>query len=168
MGWGKISVGPPYFNSLFIPLMLLILGALGVGVTSRWRETSVAFLLKQLWLPAVLSVIAGLLFQYSYAEEFNLTVAGVMTLVFWVVFSSIKDFWKKVAGRSSIKNALSGMSRSYVGMVLAHTGLVVTVVGALMVSIYNEERDLRMAPGDVLNFSEYQFEFQGAQKKQGA
>jgi len=52
-------------------------------------------------------------------------------------------------------------------MILAHTGIVVTVVGALLVSIYNEERDLRMAPGDVLSCSEYQFEFLGAQKKQG-
>ncbi|MDO6564015.1 heme lyase CcmF/NrfE family subunit [Amphritea sp. 1_MG-2023] len=167
MGWGKISVGPPYFNSLFIPLMLLILGAMGVGVAARWRETSLSFLLRQLWLPAVLSLIAGLAFQYYYAETFNVVVAGVMTLVFWVVFTSFKDFWRKITGRNSLKKALQGMTRSYVGMMLAHAGIAVAVVGALMVSIYNEERDLRMSPGDVINFSEYQFEFLGAQKKQG-
>lgn len=167
VGWGKISVGPPYFNSLFIPLMLLVAGFLGIGVASRWRDTSISYLLRQLWLPAIASVIAGLLFQYLYAGEFTLMVAGVMTLVFWVVFSSVRDFWKKVSGRSGLKSALAGMSRSYFGMILAHTGLAVAIVGAVMVSTYNEERDLRMAPGETLSFNDYQFEFLGAKKVQG-
>ncbi|MBQ0756747.1 MAG: heme lyase CcmF/NrfE family subunit, partial [Amphritea sp.] len=115
MGWGKISIGPPYFNSLFVPLMLLVAGFLGIGVASRWRETSVSFLLKRLWLPAVASVIAGLVSQYLYAGEFNWVVAGVMTLVFWVVFCNAIDIWKKVSGRNSLKAALAGMSRSYFG-----------------------------------------------------
>ena len=167
MGWGKISVGPPYFNSLFIPLVLMLAGVLGIGAISRWRDTSVSFLLKQLWLPAVISVIAGLAFQYFYAAEFTLTVAGIMVLVFWVVFSGLRDFLNKVSGRSSLLKGAMSLSRSYYGMVLAHAGLAVIIVGALMVSIYNEERDLRMAPGDVLNFSEYQFVFDGAKKVQG-
>ncbi|MCV6610666.1 MAG: heme lyase CcmF/NrfE family subunit [Amphritea sp.] len=167
MGWGKISVGPPYFNSLFIPLVLLLAGVLGLGAVSRWRDTSMQFLLKQLWLPALLSLISGLLFQYFYAAEFTVTVAGIMVLVFWVAFSGLKDFWNKASGRSGVVKGARKLSRSYYGMVLAHAGLAVTVVGALMVSIYNEERDLRMAPGDVLSFSQYQFVFDGARTVEG-
>ena len=167
MGWGKISVGPPYFNSLFIPLMLMLVGVMGIGIQSRWRNTSVAGLVKQLWLPAVASIFAGLLFQWLYAGEFNFTVAGVMILVFWVAFSGVQDLLSKISNKASALKGLRGLSRSYYGMVLAHTGIAVTIVGAVMVSIYNEERDLRMAPGDTLTFNQYQFVFAGADKVQG-
>ena len=167
MGWGKISVGPPYFNSLFIPMVLALSGVLGLGAVSRWRETSIAFLVKQLWLPAVASILAGLVFQYLYAGEFTLTVAGIMVLVFWIAFAGLRDFWNKASNRGNPVKGATKLSRSYYGMVFAHAGLAVTIVGALMVSIYNEERDLRMAPGDVLNFSEYQFVFDGAGKHEG-
>ena len=159
LGWGKISVGPPYFNALFIPLVLAMVGFLGIGVVSRWRQTSMSYLLSVLWKPAVLSVVAGLAVQWLLGE-FNFQVAGIMVLVFWLTFTGLQDIWKKL-------QAGNKLSRSYLGMMFAHVGVAVTIVGAVMVSIYNEERDLRMAPGDRLVFEQYEFVFDGARKVQG-
>jgi cytochrome c-type biogenesis protein CcmF len=147
--------------------MLLLVGVMGIGMQSRWRSTTVAELVKQLWLPAIVSVLAGLGFQWLYAGEFSFTVAGVMMLVFWTVFSGLRDIQNKIANKASAVKGLKGLSRSYYGMIFAHVGIVVTIVGAVMVSVYNEERDLRMAPGDVLTFNHYQFVFDGADQVSG-
>ncbi len=167
LGWGKISVGPPYFNALFIPLVLLMAGFMGIGIMARWRQTKLETLLGQLWKPAVLSIVAGVVAQWQYAGEFNFQVVGIMVLVFWLAFTGLQDMYKRASAKSGMWKGMRSFSRSYVGMMLAHVGVAVTIVGALMVSIYNEERDLRMAPGDRITFAQYEFIFDGARKVQG-
>ncbi|EAR60545.1 heme lyase CcmF/NrfE family subunit [Neptuniibacter caesariensis] len=167
LGQGKISVGPPYFNALFIPIMSIMVGFMGFGIVSRWRKTKGDFLVKQLLMPFVGCLILGAGFSVVYGGEFDWYVTLGMVLVFWISLVSIRDIWNKVGHRSSIAAGLRGLSRSYYAMVLAHIGVAVTIVGMTLVSIYNEERDLRMAPGDKLSFKQYEFIFDGASKVQG-
>lgn len=167
LGMGKISVGPPYFNALFIPLMSLLVIFLGFGIVSRWRKTKGDFLTKQLVLPFVGAVVLGLVFPMLYGGEFDHKVSMGMVLVFWITLVSLKDIWNKISHRSNKLQGLKSLSRSYYAMVLAHIGVAVTVVGMTLVSIYNEERDLRMAPGDKLSFKQYEFVFDGARKVEG-
>ena len=167
LGLGKISVGPPYFNALFIPLMSALVVFLGFGVVSRWRKTKGAHLQKQLIVPMIVALVLGFAFPYFYGGEFDLTVSLGMVLVFWIVAVSVQDIWSKVALKANKLAGLRNMSRSYYAMVLAHVGVAVTIVGMTLVSIYNEERDLRMAPGDKLSFKQYEFIFDGSREVQG-
>ena len=167
LGMGKISVGPPYFNALFIPIMSVMVFFLGFGMVSRWRKTTGDYLIKQLALPFVGSAVLALAFPYLYGGEFDWLVSMGMMLVFWIVLVSARDVFNKVANRSNILKGLLSLPRSYYAMLLAHIGVAVAVVGMTMVSIYNEERDLRMAPGDTLTFKQYEFIFDGAREVQG-
>ncbi|WP_415900091.1 heme lyase CcmF/NrfE family subunit [Neptuniibacter sp. QD29_5] len=161
LGMGKISVGPPYFNALFIPLMAVMVGFMGFGILSRWRSTKSSYLTAQLVIPFVLSIVCAAVFPMLYGDGFDWYVFLGMALVFWITFVSIKDIWNKVSHRKAPFKALTTLSRSYYAMVLAHIGVAVTIVGMTLVSIYNEERDLRMVPGDKLSFKQYEFIFDG-------
>ncbi|WP_415893389.1 heme lyase CcmF/NrfE family subunit [Neptuniibacter sp. PT8_73] len=161
LGMGKISVGPPYFNALFIPLMAVMVGFMGFGILSRWRSTKSSYLTAQLVIPFVLSIVCAAVFPLLYGDGFDWYVFLGMALVFWITFVSIKDIWNKVSHRKAPFKALTTLSRSYYAMVLAHIGVAVTIVGMTLVSIYNEERDLRMVPGDKLSFKQYEFIFDG-------
>ena len=167
LGMGKISVGPPYFNALFIPIMSVMVFFLGFGMVSRWRKTKGDYLIKQLALPFVASAVLAVVFPYLYGGEFDWLVSMGMMLVFWIVLVSARDVFNKVANRSSMLKGIISLPRSYYAMLLAHIGVAVAVVGMTMVSIYNEERDLRMAPGDKLSFKQYEFIFDGAREVQG-
>ncbi len=167
LGMGKISVGPPYFNSLFIPLMSLLALFLSVGTVSRWKQSKVTQLSAQLWLPAVLAIVCGLATPYLMGGEFNLPVALAMMLAYWVTFTQLRDLYSKVRSKHRLLDGIRGLSRSYCAMVLAHLGVAVIVVGITMVSVYNEERDLRMAPGDSIEFGRYTFVYDGVREHQG-
>jgi len=94
-------------------------------------------------------------------------IAGSLLLVFWVSFASLRDLANKLKNKSSLIAGLRGLSRSYYSMHIAHIGVVITVVGIAMVSIYEEDRDLRMEPGQSLKFKHYEFVFDGARHLEG-
>lgn len=167
LGMGKISVGPPYFNALFIPLMSLLVVFLAAGSLSRWKRTELSLLLRQLALPGILAVVAGLVFPVIYGQGFDLAVGLSMVLAFWVTFALMRDLKNKLGNRSSVWVGLRKLPRSYYGMQLAHLGVAVTLVGIVLVSVYTEERDLRMAPGDRVEFRQYSFQFDGSAPVEG-
>jgi cytochrome c-type biogenesis protein CcmF len=161
IGGGKISVGPPYFNALFVPIMGAMTVALGVATAVRWRETSSAVLIKTLWIPAVASMLFGLSFAFGYGKEFHFAVFCGMVLSFWVIFTVGQDFVAKFNNAVSVWDKLRKLSPSYYGMMLAHLGVAVVAIGITLVSHYSEERDIRMAVGDALDLAGYHFEFKG-------
>ena len=168
LGGGKISVGPPYFNAIFVPEMSLLAIVLGFSVGVRWRKSSIGSVLKSLWLPGLISVIIGLVFPLLYGSGFDLSVALGITLTAWIVQTVIKDYAAKFRNAENIWDKCVKVPLSYYGMMLAHLGFAVAIVGVTLVSVFSEERDLRMMPGDQLEFSDYKFEFKGASPIQGA
>jgi len=167
LGLGKLSVGPPYFNALFNPLMTILLIALGLGAVSRWKRTSAVMVLQQLWLPGVAALLLGAGCAWLYAGELSPWVVLGLVLSWWVVLSGLRDLYNRLRHRHEKLKGLLRQSRSYYGMVLAHVGVAVTVVGVTMVSIYSEQRDLRMQPGDTLSFRDYTFVFEGSRHREG-
>ncbi len=167
IGGGKLSVGAPYFNMLFVPIVSVLAVVMGFGMFSRWKDTKTEYLIKQLWVAALLSTLLALAFPFFFAGEFNGAVFLGVWLGLWLTFATAKDLWNKTASKKGHINGLSKLSRSYMGMVLGHLGLAVAIVGVCLVSNYEEERDLRLAPGDKVAVAGYEFHFDKLTHKSG-
>jgi cytochrome c-type biogenesis protein CcmF len=172
MDWGKISVGPPYFNLFFIPLMLLLAVLMVVGSVLRWKRNTMANLKQNLSIPLILALLAGgvspLWFGRIYQVDGYQVMAGVTVAVaVWVFAVTLTDLWQKSLHSSSIWRGLQRLKSSYYGMILAHMGIAVCIVGAGLTSIYSIQRDIRMEPGEQALVAGYQFEFVGMRQVQG-
>jgi len=160
LGYGKISVGPPYFNAVFVPIMSLLFIIMGIGPLIRWKKAKKGELRKQLIQPSVLAIVFGLLFPVLYAGEFNALVAMGITLASWVFLVVIKDLINQYRIRSSL-------SLSQWGMTVAHAGIAVTIVGVTLVSSYESETNVKMAVHESVEISGYQIEFNGIKQVEG-
>ena len=153
---GKLSVGPPYFNKIFVPLTAILSGLLGIGIFTRWKSTDPKVLLRELWLAAALSLVLALALPFLFGE-FRFQVFLGLLMALWISLATFRDLWKKIQRKAGVGAGLRQLSRSYVGMVLGHLGLAISIVGICLVSNYNVERDMRMAPGDTVTMGGYQF-----------
>ena len=161
-----VSVGPPYFNALFIPLMALLMAAMGVGMVSRWKDTPTRWLFGQLKWVLLFSAIGAIALSI-WVGEHHLAVGSMLLLVFWVVGVSLRDMFHKTRNKGLVRG-LSALPRSYWGMTLAHIGMAVCAVGVVGASLFDSQRDLRMAPGDQVELGGYRFVFEGTQHYSGS
>ena len=145
LGAGKISVGPPYFEAVFVPLMAPALFLMGVGPLARWKSTSLPELAVLLRWALGVSLALGLLLPFAFGRWSALVGFG-LALAVWVASSAFLA-WKKRPTHS----------RAHVGMVVAHLGVAVFVVGVTLVKGYEAEKDLKMKPGDALELAGYTF-----------
>ncbi len=158
LGLGKISVGPPYFNAVFVPMMVPVLFLLAVGPWSSWKSTDLKTLLKRLWIAAIVAVIAALIIPQIMGEFTMLTGLGFL-LAFWIIASGILQVVRQIkAGKPT---------RSFIGMQFGHIGIAVFVIGVTMVGAYQEEKDVRMAPGDTVSVGGYQIQLMDVRPAQG-
>ena len=169
-GWGKISVGFPWFNTMFIALSPFLVLAMGVGPSTRWKHDEPGRLARLLWVPLILSL--GVLALASTGLMFpgNLWVGLGLGLSTWLVLTqlvSLKERLRNKGGLGGLIGDLRNRSRSFYGMWLAHIGVAVFIVGATVVSNFGSETDLRMSPGDVHEVAGYRFQFNGAQPHDG-
>ena len=162
LGAGKISVGPPYFNAVFIPLTVPLAVLIGVGAMSRWKRDTFSNLWPKLRIPLIASVVFGVLFPLVATEFFDgLAVLG-MTLAAWITLTGAKNLKDQSRGRG-----LTGVSLSVWGMTLGHLGVAVFIVGVTLTSIYSTEKDLRLEPGQTYSMGGYDFTFKGAMHLKG-
>jgi len=169
LGWGKISVGFPWFNTMFLYLMPLLALFLGVGPLVRWKEDSATRLVRQLWLAAALSLATGGVSLLVSNHSGRWTVALGLALMAWLVLSnlvSLAQRYRHQGVRSALAD-LAGKGRAYYGMWLAHLGVAMFVLGVTMVSHYGVEKDLRMSPGDQYPVEGYTFVFDGVTPLKG-
>lgn len=161
----KLSVGPPYFNALFLPLMSVLLLTLGVGVLVRWKETPVKWLGRML-LPVVLaSAVLGFLASFIFGD-FHWATLATCLLSAWVILTGVRDLLDKTRHKGLLKG-ITTLAPSYWGMQLAHFGLVFCALGMVLSTQYSAERDLRMAPGDSVEVGAYHFTFEGTRQHMG-
>ena len=163
----KISVGPPYFNAVFVPIMSLMTISMGASMAIRWRESKLDTILNTLWKPFVLSLIIGLAFPFIYGNGFDFSVFIGMSLSSWIITTTGLEFIQKFRHSTSFITQIRKLSLSYYGMMLAHVGIAVVAIGITLVSVYSEERDIRMEAGDTVELSGYTFEFKGTTVVQG-
>jgi cytochrome c-type biogenesis protein CcmF len=166
---GKISVGPPYFNFFFVPLMSGLVIAVGFAAVTRWKKTDASLLAKKGVAPALISLLLALVLPLFLASEISwssYSFGALFTLLigFWVITMTAQDLIDKTSGKWSKLAKLSG---SYWGMLVAHTGLAVCVLGVGLSSVYSVQRDMRMEPGDSVEVSGYEFKFVGVTQVQG-
>ncbi|MDX1594167.1 MAG: cytochrome c-type biogenesis CcmF C-terminal domain-containing protein, partial [Gammaproteobacteria bacterium] len=160
---GKISVGPPYFNAVFVPLMAPLLFILGFGPQLRWKQDDTATQVRRFRYVLAVSVVAGILIPLVAYGSVTPGVGLGVALACWVVGGIAVDLGR----RAGTPRGLRSVPRSYWGMTTAHTGLAVVVVGITLTSGYSTERDVRMAPGDSLELSGYTFRFDSIDEVEG-
>jgi len=166
LGAGKISVGPPYFNSVFIPLTVPLALLVGIGAMARWKQDDGATLLAKLAVPLVASVVLGVAIPVLALPSFHWQAVLGLSLAFWVTFTTL--FWfKERAGNGTLAAALRNTSRSQWGMILGHLGIAVFAVGVTLTSLYSSEEDVRLAPGESYSLGGYDFLFKGVQHLTG-
>ncbi|AMR66969.1 c-type cytochrome biogenesis protein CcmF [Aquipseudomonas alcaligenes] len=161
----KLSVGPPYFNALFVPLMALLMLVLAVGVMVRWKDTPVKWLTGMLTPVLIGAVVLGFLASWAFGD-FHWSVLAVFLLAFWVLLAGVRDLLDKCRHKGLFKGMRS-LSSSYWGMQLAHLGIAACAIGVVLVSHGSAERDLRLAPGESLELGGYRFVFEGAEHFEG-
>ena len=161
----KLSVGPPYFNALFLPLMGLLMAVIAVGVLVRWKDTPLKWLGGMLTPVLVASVVLALIATFLHGD-FHWAVLAVCLLAFWVVLAGVRDVLDKTRHKGLLKG-LPSLGRSYWGMQLAHFGFAFCALGVVLTSLGSYERDLRMAPGDSVELGGYRFQFDGAEHFEG-
>jgi len=171
MGWGKISVGFPWFNKMFLALMPFLALFMGIGHTTRWKRDEAGRLVKELWIPFLLAIgaaIAVIRFLPVVTSR-SLLVPLSLGLASWILFSHLAGLWERLRHRRDIKAMAAdvGSGRSYYGMLLAHLGIAMFILGATLVSNFGSETDIRMSPGDVHETAGYRFEFEGVETVPG-
>ena len=148
---GKISVGPPYFNSVFVPLTAPLLVLMGIGPWANWKNTNLLTVIKRLWLAGLVAIVAGIAIPLTMGEFTWLASLGFL-LAFWVSASGCLQI---------IRQAKTGKpTRSFIGMQFAHLGIAVFVIGVTMVGAYQEEKDVRMSAGETVSVGGYQIQLQ--------
>ncbi|PLC50853.1 c-type cytochrome biogenesis protein CcmF [Pollutimonas subterranea] len=163
LGLGKLSVGPPYFDTVFVPLMVPALLLMAVGPVANWKSAKVKALIKQLRLPAGVAVIVGigvpfLMGRWSVAVAMGVAVAG------WIATAVVTGILQRMR---ATRSGLLAQPRSWLGMHVAHLGIAVFVAGVTLVTGYETEQDLRMVPGNTATSGGYELTFQGVNKALG-
>jgi cytochrome c-type biogenesis protein CcmF len=154
---GKYSVGAPYFNAVFLPMMLVLMVFMGPVTWVSWKETRDFSWQKTLLLPAVVAVLVGLLFPAAYAGDFNWKAAIGTSFGAWVLLHTLAGVIVKARLARRGVAGLSRLSRSYWGMVLGHIGFAVVAFGVTLTTQFSEERDIRLEPGQSATMLDYVF-----------
>jgi len=161
LGMGKLSVGPPYFNTIFVAVMVPAMFLLGVGPTARWKKASLPELAVRLRWAFAASAIAGIVIPFL-VSGWKPRVSLGLSLALWIVITAAVSLWER------LKNGMGPQPGSYYGMQLAHVGVAVLIAGITLVTGYQAEKDVRMDIGDTVNLGGYDFRFNGVTEVAGA
>jgi len=170
LGMGKISVGPPYFDAVFAPLMAPVIFLMGIGPIARWKQAELPDIAHRLrWAAGVTVIATGV--SVWLAEHIGfLSLLGLL-LAWWIVASVATDLWERIAPRGGGLGALLArtrqLPRASLGMMVAHLGVAVFVFGVTIVKTHEVERDVRMKPGDATAIGNLRFTLKEFREVQG-
>ena len=158
LGLGKISVGPPYFETVFVPLMAPALFLMGVGPLARWKQAGVPELAVRLRWALAVSFAAAIVVPLAMGGWSTMVGFG-MLLAAWIAATCVVGFKARLAlvPKGRLGARLAQLPRSYYGMLIAHLGVAVFVAGVTLVKGYEVETDVRMEVGDTSHLAGYTF-----------
>lgn len=159
LGLGKVSVGPPYFGTLFVVLMAPLVALLPFGPLVNWQRDQASRRLAMLAPWAGLAVLLGVV-AYFMAPQGALKTAAGVTGAAWVALGTGRFVWTRLRGNAKF-------TAEMVGMLLAHGGVAVFLAGALLVEALNVQREVALAPGQSLVVGTYEVRFEGVDHQQG-
>ena len=155
VGGGKVSVGPPFFNAVFVPLTTILVSGMAFGPLAKWRQSDDPKLYRPLIVTLIVSVLVGLAWPSVLDGNYSIGTALGVTLALWLAIATGVDFAKKISLYGGIGATFGRVERGMIGMWLAHFGLAVTIFGVVMVENHTEHRDLRMGVGDTQQLGNY-------------
>ena len=165
LGLGKISVGPPYFDSVFVPLMAPAIFLMGVGPLAKWKQAELPDLAHRLKWALAVALVTAMLLPFTMGKWTPMIAFGLL-LALWVAASGVVNLRQRVS-RLRTANGLGtgaqlrGLPRGYYGMLLAHAGVAVFIAGVTLVKGYEVEKDVRMQAGDNVEVGGYTFRLDG-------
>jgi cytochrome c-type biogenesis protein CcmF len=161
LGLGKLSVGPPYFSAVFVPLIAPALFLMGVGPLARWREASAADLTRRLRWAIGVSLASAVVAPMVLGHWTPMTGLGLLLAV-WVASTAILNLVTRLREHPAPRwrTRLAAQPGSYYGMLLAHFGVSVFIVGVTVVSSFQSENDVRMEPGETASVGGYRFQLE--------
>jgi len=156
----KLSVGPPYFEAVFIPLMAPAMFLIGVGPMAHWKKASLPDLATRLRWAFAVGVVTALLVPFAMGGWSTPVSLGIL-LAAWIIASSLAGLverMRQVRSPAGLAARLGLNSRSYYGMLLAHIGVGVCIAGITLVKGYETEKDVRMGIGESVEVGGYTFQ----------
>ena len=162
-----ISIGPPYFNAIFVPLMIVLVVFLGFGPMTRWKRTSTDYLIGQVVKVLLASLVIGVALPLVVLMEFSLAATVCVSLASWIVLTIAKDVSNKIVNKSSVMAGLSSLPLSYLGMLLAHSGIAVMLIGVGLTTFFSSERSVLLGPDESVELGSYSFRFNGHEEIRG-
>ena len=167
LGYGKISVGPPYFDSVFAPLMAPALFLMGIGPIARWKEASLPELAMRLRWALGISIALAIILPLILGN-FTAWIGFGLFLAFWIFATSAELIYQRLRlSDQPLMVRIKANTRSWWGMVIAHLGIAVFTLGVTIVRGYESEIAVKMAPGDVAHLAGFDFTFEGVKEIQG-
>ncbi len=166
LGFGKLSVGPPYFNTVFVPLMVPLVMMMGLGPVARWKHASLPDIWIRVRWALAASITIALLLPLVLGNWTPIIALGLL-MAAWIITTSAVNLRQRIGSDGPLLHRLKTPSRSYYGMLVAHLGIAVFIIGVTMVKGYETERDVRMDIGDTVAAGGYVFRFDGVREQQG-
>jgi cytochrome c-type biogenesis protein CcmF len=168
LGLGKISVGPPYFDRVFLPLMAPAIFLMGIGPLARWRQDRLPDLATRLKWAFGVSVVSALLLPVVLGKWTPLISFGLL-LAFWLIASGVTNVTARLRQlpAGSLTSRLALLPRAYFGMTLAHLGVAVFIIGVTLVKGYETEQDVSLEIGNTVKTGAYTIAFGGVVRVPG-
>jgi cytochrome c-type biogenesis protein CcmF len=171
LGLGKISVGPPYFEAVFVPLMTPAVFLMGIGPLLRWKQDKLPAVAVRLKWAAAVAILTAVLLPFTLGRWSPLLALGVL-LAIWIIGAGFVNLKQRIqqlraSTHQSLAATLRQLPRGYLGMLLAHFGVGVFIIGVTFVRGYEVERDVRMNVGDTVTAGGYQFRLDGLKDVEG-
>jgi cytochrome c-type biogenesis protein CcmF len=164
LGLAKQSVGPPYFNLVFVPLMAPALFLMGIGPLARWKQANLPEIGVRLKWAFGVSLITALVFPLALGKWSGLAAFGLW-LALWIFAATVVNLWSRVRPLpdGGVLARLRSLPRGYLGMLAAHIGVAVFITGVTLVKTYEAEKDVQIDVGDTVTMGPYKFEFKGVE-----
>ena len=151
LGLGKLSVGAPYFNAVFVPVIVCVAVFMVPGTLLRWRNDRLARLKISLGSAFIGALVLGAICTVLIARITDWKALLGIILFIWIIWGMAGGLVGRVVARKS-------MPLSFWGMSVAHVGLAVTILGVTLSSNYSEEMHVRMGPGDIKKLGDFEFQ----------
>ncbi len=167
---GKISVGPPYFDTVFVPLLTPLIVLMGVGPLARWKDAALPDLASRLKWAAGTAVVATVVASWAHGGIGLVGALGFL-MAFWIIASVATDLALRLRPPPGARVSLVGRARliprAMVGMMIAHLGVAAFILGVTLVRSGEVERDVKMEVGDTTEIGDYVFTFRGVREVAG-
>jgi cytochrome c-type biogenesis protein CcmF len=156
---GKISVGPPYFDNVFVPIMLPMSFLIGLSAVIRWKADQVKRVASKQIVALVAAIVVGGSLPHLIFNQSSIQLTLSMIVAVWIIFTMFADFVQKVRRKV--------LSRNQLAMLVGHTGLAFFIIGVGFTTAFSIEKDVRMEPGSKVEAGGYTFLLDGLVEEQG-